>query len=149
MNTKGAPGHVIVCLDDAQAAGPALAALMAGAPPGTRWVVVACAPRMTHRVSKWLSHRARENWRERWARRLHEELARVLPHGAPAFAFELARQPVPEVWQRWQQQAQGNARLVDLRRAPEPPGDAPTAWRQGWVAQAVAGLSLAWWMALE
>ena len=34
------------------------------APAGSvHWILVACAPRMTHRISKWVSHSARENWR--------------------------------------------------------------------------------------
>ncbi|HZY15797.1 MAG TPA: hypothetical protein VFE74_04165, partial [Ramlibacter sp.] len=57
---------VIVYLDD-----PAYAhqQLPAGGTP-THWVLVACAPRMTHRVSKWVSHSARENWRVKWADKL-------------------------------------------------------------------------------
>src|SRR6476659_669829 len=48
---------VIVYLDD-----PAYARQqMPGAAAGpTHWVLVACAPRMTHRISKWVSHSARE-----------------------------------------------------------------------------------------
>ncbi|MDB5892023.1 MAG: hypothetical protein JWP47_2854 [Polaromonas sp.] len=33
----------------------------------TQWIVVGCAPRVTHRASKWVTNSARENWRGRWA----------------------------------------------------------------------------------
>ena len=33
----------------------------------THWILVGCAPRITHRVSKWVTHSARNNWRRKWA----------------------------------------------------------------------------------
>jgi hypothetical protein len=44
----------------------------AGGP--THWVLVACAPRMTHRISKWVSHSSRENWRAKWADKLFDQV---------------------------------------------------------------------------
>jgi hypothetical protein len=58
----------IVYIDDATHARQVLAPLVTGAQAATtHWVLVACAPRMTHRISKWVSHSARENWRAKWA----------------------------------------------------------------------------------
>ena len=42
------------------------------------WVLVACAPRMTHRISKWVSHSARENWRAKWFSKLQAQLLPLL-----------------------------------------------------------------------
>ena len=51
---------IIVYVDDADHAQQLLAPLVANEPAHQRhWVLVACAPRMTHRVSKWVSHSAR------------------------------------------------------------------------------------------
>ena len=62
---------VIVYVDDAAYARQVLEPLAAPATAGTiHWVLVACAPRMTHRISKWVSHSARENWRAKWADKL-------------------------------------------------------------------------------
>ena len=69
--------RVIVYVDDAVYAQQVLAPLFArDAAARTQWVLVACAPRMTHRISKWVSHSARENWRTKWADKL---FAQILP----------------------------------------------------------------------
>lgn len=68
---------IIVYVDDADHAQQLLAPLAAKEPASQRhWVLVACAPRMTHRVSKWVSHSARESWRNKWADKL---FAQIIP----------------------------------------------------------------------
>ena len=69
--------RVIVYVDDAAYAQQVLAPLCAReAIAQTQWVLVACAPRMTHRISKWVSHSARESWRNKWADKL---FAQIIP----------------------------------------------------------------------
>ena len=54
---------IILYVDDAAYAREFLAKMAAeanGRAP-RHWVLVACAPRMTRRISKWVSHSAREN----------------------------------------------------------------------------------------
>ena len=71
--------RVIVYVDDAAYAQQVLAPLCAReAIAPTQWVLVACAPRMTHRISKWVSHSARENWRTKWADKLFAQMLPVL-----------------------------------------------------------------------
>eukprot|EP01034_Spumella_vulgaris_P044434 gene44434-55260_t len=66
---------IIVYVDDADYAQQLLAPLVARTPaPHQHWVLVACAPRMTHRVSKWVSHSARESWRTKWADKLFAQI---------------------------------------------------------------------------
>ena len=66
---------VIVYVDDADYARQKLESMAArSAAANTHWVLVACAPRMTHRISKWVSHSARENWRAKWADKLFAQL---------------------------------------------------------------------------
>ena len=75
---------IIVYVDDASHALQQLApmknsdanARTAGA--ATTWIVVACPPRLTQHVSKWVSHTARQKWRTKWS----DELFACL---APAF----------------------------------------------------------------
>jgi len=65
---------VILYVDDAAYAREVLArprAEAGGAEVG-EWVLVACAPRMTRRISKWVSHSARENWRAKWFAKVQE-----------------------------------------------------------------------------
>ena len=63
----------IVYLDDADYAVQQISPLRGQA--GGHWILVGCAPRMTHRISKWVSHSARENWRSKWAEKLFGQTA--------------------------------------------------------------------------
>ncbi|NML16241.1 hypothetical protein [Azohydromonas caseinilytica] len=82
--------------------------------PGTHWVLVGCAPKLTHRVSKWVSHSSREQWRTRWAAQLFAELRPQLPAGR--IDTLLARQPLSEVAQQLQQRHGRGLRMIDARR---------------------------------
>jgi hypothetical protein len=110
---------VIVYLDDADYARSRLAA----GPARTHWVLVACAPRLTRRISKWVSHSARENWRGKWADRLFEQLLPHLRGGGHEVTTVLARTPLPELTRELQAQHAG-ARVLDLRRPRSGPTDA-------------------------
>lgn len=110
---------VIVYLDD-----PAHACrcMPAGDGAPTHWVLVACAPRMTHRISKWVSHSARENWRARWADKLFEQVVPPLRARGDAVTPVLARGPLPELT-RLLMAEHGTARVIDVRRPKPPRGD--------------------------
>lgn len=98
---------IVVLLDDAGYARQQLARYPARQPdyapddvagmPSPRWILVACAPRMTHRVSKWVSHGAREHWRSKWAHKLFDELDGWLALHHPHAERLLARGPLPEL----------------------------------------------------
>jgi hypothetical protein len=111
---------IVVLLDDAGYARQQLAPR----PSGTgdmqqqRWILVACAPRMTHRVSKWVSHGAREHWRSKWAHKLFGELDGWLVEHHPDAERVLARGPLPELLEDLQADE-----VLDLRR---PKGGLPT-----------------------
>jgi hypothetical protein len=110
---------VIVYLDD-----PAYAQQRmpeAGSP--THWLLVACAPRMTHRISKWVSHSARENWRARWADKLFDQVVPTLRARGDAVTPILARGPLPEVTRSLMAE-HGKLRVIDVRR-PKSPDEAP------------------------
>lgn len=111
---------VIVYLDD-----PAYARRQlppAGAPP-THWVLVACAPRMTHRISKWVSHSARESWRAKWAGKVFEQVVPGLRERGDAVTPILARGPLPELT-RVLMTEHGAERVLDVRRPRADGGDA-------------------------
>ena len=117
---------VIVYLDDAAYARQRLAAT--GAP--THWILVACAPRMTHRISKWVSHAARENWRGKWAERLFEQVVPALEATGGRVTTVLARGPLPEVTRQLADE-HGTARVVDVRRPKFEPGTGGDAGVRG------------------
>lgn len=130
---------VILYVDDAAYAREFLARAPAearGADVG-QWVLVACAPRMTHRISKWVSHSARENWRTKWFAKVQEQLLPLLALGGTPVTPVLAKGPLTELTQRLKLE-HGAARVVDARRPkigvdlePVSPGVVP-AGQSGW-----------------
>lgn len=108
---------IIAYVDDVPHARQQLMPPAAGAtpPPAAHWVLVACAPRMTHRISKWVSHSARENWRARWADKLFAQLVPQLQAQGHAVTTVLAKGPLPELTQQLKAE-HGTARVLDMRR---------------------------------
>jgi hypothetical protein len=118
---------VIVYVDDAAHAAQILAPLFArGSAGNTHWVLVACAPRMTHRISKWVSHSARENWRAKWADKLFAQVVPGLRTHPDNVTTVLAKGPLPELTDRLQaDMGERKAQVVDARR-PKLDLDTPT-----------------------
>jgi hypothetical protein len=114
---------VIVYVDDPAYARQRMPA--AGRGP-THWVLVACAPRMTHRISKWVSHSARENWRVKWADRLFEQVVPPLRERGDDVTPVLARGPLPELT-RVLMAEHGTERVIDVRRPKTHDGAPPRA----------------------
>lgn len=81
----------------------------------THWVLVACAPRMTHRISKWVSHSARENWRAKWADKVFDQVVPQLRARGDAVTPVLARGPLPELT-RVLMAEHGPMPVIDVRR---------------------------------
>ena len=109
---------IIVYLDDAAYAREQLSARPADpavAPHPPHWILVACAPRMTPRISKWVSHSARENWRGKWADRLFEQVVPPLRAAGDQVTTVLARGPLPELARQLADE-HGQARVIDVRR---------------------------------
>lgn len=68
---------LIVYVDDAAQAMAVVQPLLAQAGGVPRqWILVACPPRVTHHVSKWVTNSARESWRHRWTDKL---LTQIVP----------------------------------------------------------------------
>src|SRR3982751_4796044 len=99
------------------------------------WVLVACAPRMTHRISKWVSHSARENWRAKWADKLFGAVIPGLQERGDAVTPVLAKGPLPELTRALMAE-HGTEQVLDVRRPKTP--DGPPAG--GWVPGALMGL---------
>ena len=107
------PDTYIVYLDDAVYACEKLAQVLAQ-PQIKRFVLVACAPRMTRRIGKWLSHSSRENWRDKWCEKL---FAQFVPHIARQdhVFCEVADGPLPEYTARLLKDLK-TAEVIDARR---------------------------------
>jgi len=64
---------IALFVDDASTARLALRPLLAAASP-SRVILVACAPRLTRHVGRWLNQASRDQYRQRWARELFAQL---------------------------------------------------------------------------
>ena len=80
-----------------------------------RWIVVGCAPRVTHRVSKWVTHSARESWRSKWAEKVFSQLQPLLQQGGDTVVTLLAQSTLPDQTEALIGQY-GSARVLDARR---------------------------------
>ena len=142
---------IIVYLDDAAYAQQQLIPMKqagqgaASGPQPTHWVLVACAPRMTHRISKWVSHSARENWRAKWADKLFEQVVPPLRNNGDTVTTVLAKGPLPELTRQLTAE-HAASRVLDARRPkfgqelPPVTPDQP-ATKGGWqVPGAVVGM---------
>ena len=111
---------IIVYLDDGAHAQQQLAPMKnsgLGANHRTHWVLVACAPRMTHRISKWVSHSARENWRAKWADKLFSQIVPGLQASGDLVTVVLAKGPLPELTEQLKTE-HGTSRVLDARTKP-------------------------------
>ncbi|MDM0091021.1 MULTISPECIES: hypothetical protein [unclassified Variovorax] len=130
---------IILFVDDAAYAREFLAkapaeTVSAGA---KHWVLVACAPRMTHRISKWVSHSARENWRGKWFAKVQEQVLPLLRGPGDDVTPVLAQGSLTDLTQRLKLE-HGAARVIDARRPklgvemePVTPGQKPVG-HPGW-----------------
>ena len=115
---------IIVVLDDADYALQQLSP-MQGQGMATRWLLVACPPRLTRHASRWVNQSAREAWRDRWSQELLGKVeATLLKQGDRAERFRV-KGDLAEFTQQLQRQY-GPARILDARR-PKLGHDAPPA----------------------
>jgi hypothetical protein len=108
---------LIVVVDDAPHALEQLSPLLAAGPgrETARWILVGCAPRVTHHVSKWVTRSARENWRGKWADKLFGRLGPALASTGDEVLTCLAAPPLPAQLEALMAEHAG-ARLIDARR---------------------------------
>jgi hypothetical protein len=108
---------IAVLIDDAEHAQQHLSAVFPG-DNGTRWLLVACAPRQTHRIGKWASHSSREHWRRHWTDRLFEQVrgwTAALP--ADRLHTMMARDALPKVIEQLQREHGQQLEVIDARRS--------------------------------
>ena len=112
---------IIVYINDAAHAKAQIAPMTCQGPAGsaaqrTHWILVACAPRMSQHVSKWLTYSARENFRTKWSESLFAEIKPMLATGQDTVDALVARQPLLNMTETLLRQ-HGPARVMDARLA--------------------------------
>lgn len=109
--------RIAVFVDDAEHASQMLAPMLAAGAPPTHWVVVACAPRLTHRIGKWVSNSNREQWRDHWMRTLRQRLEPTFRNADPATCeWMLAKGPLDRLSNKLRARLGAELRLLDARR---------------------------------
>lgn len=139
---------IIAYVDDADYAQLLLqAAVLAPNAQGAHWVLVACAPRITHRISKFVSNRSRENWRNKWADRLFEACVPMLQAYGLQVSTVLARGPLPELLQSLQAEHGNQAQVIDMRRPKQEVAQAQPQSKQSALSKlpgTLAGIGALW-----
>ena len=112
--------NIIVYVDDAAYAVQILQPMLAQGNQGSprspaRWIVVGCAPRVTHRASKWVTHSARESWRGKWAEKTFASLLPLLLRDGDAVVTLLAKSTLCQQTESLVKE-HGVARVLDARR---------------------------------
>lgn len=83
----------------------------------TRWVLVACPPRLSRHSSRWISHRALADWHQHWAEDLLAGVQRVITAPGHEVNLRVADHEALDGLVPALRREFGPARLVDLRRA--------------------------------
>ncbi|MDP2819832.1 MAG: hypothetical protein Q8O29_16480 [Polaromonas sp.] len=80
-----------------------------------RWIVVGCAPRVTHLVSKWVTHSARQSWRSKWAEKVFSQVVPRLQGPGDSVITQIASGPLCDLTDALMAQY-GTGRVLDARR---------------------------------
>ncbi|AKJ26784.1 hypothetical protein [Caldimonas brevitalea] len=115
---------IVVLLDDAAHAQQHLVSRLCEV-QGERCILVACAPRLTHRASKWMSHGSREHWRSKWAAKLFGQMRPWLERQGVEAEAHLAKGPLQELMQELEPDELIDVRRPKLETAAEPAVDLP------------------------
>ena len=109
--------NIIVYVDDAQYALQLLQPMLpSGQPQGpTRWIVVGCAPRVTHHVSKFVTHSARDGWRRKWSEKVFGQVVPSLHREGDEVVTLLAQTNLCSQTEALIK-THGTARVLDARR---------------------------------
>ena len=109
--------NMIVYMDDSAHALKMLAPLMLSgeARTPTRWILVGCAPRITHNASKWVTNSARQSWRGKWADKVFGQVVPLLQGPADSVTTQVASGPLCDLTDALLAQY-GAARVLDARR---------------------------------
>ncbi|MES2402346.1 MAG: hypothetical protein V4573_20300 [Pseudomonadota bacterium] len=109
--------NIIVYVDDASYALQMLEPMRtdSAARNPARWIVVGCAPRVTHRASKWVTNSARESWRGKWADKVFSRLLPLLEKNGDIVITRIAQTTLCAQTEALIKEY-GVARVLDARR---------------------------------
>lgn len=91
-----------------------------------RWILVACAPRITQRVSKWGTNSGRANWRGKWAGKMFEQVMPIFQACGDPVIRQVMHGALDEFTQRLHAEY-GSAVILDARKPKPAQESAPIA----------------------
>lgn len=81
----------------------------------THWILVACPPRLTRHIGRWVSRSAQDQWMERWSAEIFPELESLLnQRSGNKVEKMLAKRPLTDVTKKLEQRL-GNVSFLDAR----------------------------------
>jgi hypothetical protein len=108
----------------------------------TRWIVVACAPRMSRHISKWVTASARQSWRGEWSERVFKQVVPLLLAPGDSVTTKVSNGAICELTDTLLAQHRG-ARVMDARRPKFGYDMAPATSQQPQEPRGVAGYAAA------
>jgi hypothetical protein len=135
---------IIVYIDEASYALRMLTPMLSGGRDRspTRWIVVACAPRMSRHISKWVTASARQSWRGEWSERIFKQVVPQLLEPGDSVTTKVSNGAFCELTDALLTQHRG-ARVMDARRPKFGYDMAPATRQQAQEPQGVAGYAAA------
>ena len=67
-----------------------------GGAVATLWILVACPPRITRHISRWVTHSAKDNWRRKWSEEQFSAIAPTLKARGGSVTTQVAQGPLVE-----------------------------------------------------
>lgn len=80
-----------------------------------RWVLLACPPRLSRHLGRWLSQPAKKRWRQLWSEQALREVKTRLQKNGDAFEIRVVRQPQLALEHDLRREFSG-VRIIDARR---------------------------------
>ncbi len=106
--------NIIVVLDDAAHALNQVLP-MRKSEGATHWIVVACPPRLTRHISRWVNQGSRNAWRKRWAQELLAKVQPELTRSGDTCELRLLDDKLSDMTEGLQKEF-ALARVLDARR---------------------------------
>lgn len=108
--------RIALFVDNAEHAAAILRPLLQGAQTPSRVVLIACPPRLTRRIGKWVSHANREHWRAHWSQKLFDALRPLFAGAATEVVTEIGQMPPASMVPRLRETHGTDLKIFDARR---------------------------------
>jgi len=106
--------NIIVVIDDPEYTLKMLTPMKNEGHP-TQWVLLACPPRLTRHIGRWVNQASRDAWRNKWVQELLQGVRPALEASGDRVQWRIAKGPLVEQTRKLQSEFVTN-RVLDARR---------------------------------